>query len=246
MGNPARIGPGGAVDDAPGHRYDPPFSPAGKTSPRTVRRASVAQLVEHRFCKPVVVGSSPVASSRRRRVPPPRPAPPRPAPGNRRAAQRLPSARRTPHETHDRRASGSSDSEQRRNQEPGHAGWMPEWLKGTGCKPVGFAYAGSNPAPPTNASTGQRASGGPDRSLQTRTTPAGRGDQRTRKRRRRNARRPRPADRATRGCGCSSMVEPQPSKLVAWVRFPSPAPGCGRQLALSRRLLWLRGRARPW
>src|SRR3712207_2035697 len=26
---------------------------------------------------------------------------------------------------------------------------MPEWLKGTGCKPVGSAYAGSNPAPPT-------------------------------------------------------------------------------------------------
>ena len=25
-------------------------------------------------------------------------------------------------------------------------------------------------------------------------------------------------------CGCSSMVEFQPSKLVAWVRFPSPAP----------------------
>jgi hypothetical protein len=24
--------------------------------------------------------------------------------------------------------------------------------------------------------------------------------------------------------GCSSMVELQPSKLVAWVRFPSPAP----------------------
>ena len=24
---------------------------------------------------------------------------------------------------------------------------MPEWLKGTGCKPVGYAYAGSNPAP---------------------------------------------------------------------------------------------------
>ena len=24
-------------------------------------------------------------------------------------------------------------------------------------------------------------------------------------------------------CGCSSMVEPQPSKLVTWVRFPSPA-----------------------
>jgi hypothetical protein len=25
-------------------------------------------------------------------------------------------------------------------------------------------------------------------------------------------------------CGCSSMVELQPSKLIAWVRFPSPAP----------------------
>ncbi len=25
-------------------------------------------------------------------------------------------------------------------------------------------------------------------------------------------------------CGCSSMVEHQPSKLIAWVRFPSPAP----------------------
>src|SRR5581483_6332652 len=24
--------------------------------------------------------------------------------------------------------------------------------------------------------------------------------------------------------GCSSMVEPQPSKLMTWVRFPSPAP----------------------
>ena len=24
--------------------------------------------------------------------------------------------------------------------------------------------------------------------------------------------------------GCSSMVERQPSKLVTWVRFPSPAP----------------------
>ena len=24
--------------------------------------------------------------------------------------------------------------------------------------------------------------------------------------------------------GCSSTVEPQPSKLMTWVRFPSPAP----------------------
>jgi hypothetical protein len=26
---------------------------------------------------------------------------------------------------------------------------VPEWLKGTGCKPVGYAYVGSNPTPST-------------------------------------------------------------------------------------------------
>ena len=30
--------------------------------------------------------------------------------------------------------------------------------------------------------------------------------------------------RRVKECGCSSMVEPQPSKLMTWVRFPSPAP----------------------
>ena len=30
--------------------------------------------------------------------------------------------------------------------------------------------------------------------------------------------------RAFKICGCSSVVEHQPSKLVMWVRFPSPAP----------------------
>jgi hypothetical protein len=30
-----------------------------------------------------------------------------------------------------------------------------------------------------------------------------------------------------RHCGCSSMVEPQPSKLMMWVRYPSPAPDFG-------------------
>jgi hypothetical protein len=29
------------------------------------------------------------------------------------------------------------------------SGGVPEWLKGTDCKSVGFAYAGSNPAPST-------------------------------------------------------------------------------------------------
>ena len=31
------------------------------------------------------------------------------------------------------------------------SGGMPEWLKGTGCKPVGYAYVGSNPTPSTIA-----------------------------------------------------------------------------------------------
>ncbi|CAH1669006.1 hypothetical protein CHELA20_51826 [Hyphomicrobiales bacterium] len=34
----------------------------------------------------------------------------------------------------------------------GHAGWaggVPEWLKGTDCKSVGYAYVGSNPTPST-------------------------------------------------------------------------------------------------
>ena len=33
-----------------------------------------------------------------------------------------------------------------------------------------------------------------------------------------------PARRDSTPRGCSSMVEPQPSKLMVWVRFPSPAP----------------------
>src|ERR1044072_580171 len=34
---------------------------------------------------------------------------------------------------------------------------MSEWLKETGCKPVGSAYAGSNPAPPTFFRLGSKA-----------------------------------------------------------------------------------------
>ena len=30
-----------------------------------------------------------------------------------------------------------------------YRGGVPEWLKGTGCKPVGYAYDGSNPSAPT-------------------------------------------------------------------------------------------------
>ena len=42
--------------------------------------------------------------------------------------------------------------------------------------------------------------------------------------------------------GRSSMAEPQPSKLVMRVRFPSPAPTCKpRSAALMRTRLWLLG-----
>jgi hypothetical protein len=34
----------------------------------------------------------------------------------------------------------------------GRPGGVPEWPKGTGCKPVGSAYGGSNPPAPTPAS----------------------------------------------------------------------------------------------
>jgi hypothetical protein len=34
-------------------------------------------------------------------------------------------------------------------------------------------------------------------------------------------------------CGCSSKVEPQPSKLMVWVRFPSPAYTKEGSVALS-------------
>ena len=38
-------------------------------------------------------------------------------------------------------------------------------------------------------------------------------------------------------CRCSSMVEPQPSKLMTWVRFPLPAPHlfikCGKLITIS-------------
>ena len=39
------------------------------------------------------------------------------------------------------------------------SGGVPEWLKGTDCKSVGFAYAGSNPAPSTRQSDQESVSG---------------------------------------------------------------------------------------
>src|SRR3982074_2707959 len=49
---------------------------------------------------------------------------------------------------------------------------------------------------------------------------------------------------ATTECGCSSMVERQPSKLITWVRFPSPAPnGAAPRTSVGRQVPW-KGRGR--
>ena len=129
-------------------------------------------------------------------------------------------------------------------------GGVPEWLKGTGCKPVGLAYVGSNPTPSTTVPGrrrlerfGQKIAGlGQKRgfgrcSIDCRRSVCGdclvqgcgtrllgrslglaevaddvRFDDKDRR------------FRMHGSCGCSSMVELQPSKLATWVRFPSPAP----------------------
>ena len=46
--------------------------------------------------------------------------------------------------------------------------------------------------------------------------------------------------------GCSSMVEPQPSKLMTWVRFPSPAPAAaGSEVVRLNGLSWRKGWIAP-
>ena len=119
-------------------------------------------------------------------------------------------------------------------------GGVPEWPKGSDCKSDGSAFVGSNPTPSTTGRP-ERRFRRPDASeraaeVSARGEPVG-----------------------TRGCG--SMVEPQPSKLMMWVRFPSPAPrrsripssfaGAGRCARRAAAVLGLRpyssvGRALPW
>ena len=41
-------------------------------------------------------------------------------------------------------------------------GGVPEWLKGTDCKSVGYAYVGSNPTPSTTVRTSFEVGGRPD------------------------------------------------------------------------------------
>ncbi len=97
-------------------------------------------------------------------------------------------------------------------------GGIPEWPKGSDCKSDGNAFTGSNPVPPTprTQSISARSAGlAPclcPLALQRRPrSHAGRALHRS----------------ASAIGGRSSMVERQPSKLNAWVRFPSPAPRAG-------------------
>src|SRR5690606_20396648 len=50
-----------------------------------------------------------------------------------------------------------------RSMAPAQYGGVPEWLKGTDCKSVGYAYVGSNPTPSTTAHRKPSAAGFPAR-----------------------------------------------------------------------------------
>ena len=121
--------------------------------------------------------------------------------------------------------------------EQGCTGGFPERSKGSDCKSDGIAFAGSNPAPPiepcakahaTNALKQAGDGHGPSLGNWYKTISKGLG---TGERSKGNQRIICFVDHVRFGarfylCGCSSMVEPQPSKLKTRVRFPSPALTC--------------------
>ena len=109
----------------------------------------------------------------------------------------------------------------------GCTGGFPERSKGSDCKSDGIAFAGSNPAPPIKSNTLKKTGGRhvlPQKNAYTTASKSfDTGEQSKR-------------DQLSISfvghvqsnvrfylCGCSSMVEPQPSKLKTRVRFPSPA-----------------------
>ena len=133
------------------------------------------------------------------------------------------------------------------------AGGVPKRSTGADCKSAGYAFVGSNPTPSTTfrrfgfgQTNGRNRQAGvtetsynvegqvPEGSW---ATPAGLACRLIVVNPRYNI--PLPGSRGAREsrrgptslCGCSSTVEPQPSKLMMWVRFPSPAPNI-------RRLTW--------
>ena len=90
-----------------------------------------------------------------------------------------------------------------------HNGGIHEWPKGSDCKSDGNAFTGSNPVPATMLTAGDPSRPAVTPTRASRSALSGRSAH---------------AFRVRRACGRSSVVERQPSKLNAWVRFPSPAP----------------------
>jgi hypothetical protein len=106
-------------------------------------------------------------------------------------------------------------------------GGVPERSKGSDCKSDGSAFGGSNP-PPSTSRAGERHRRPARDGLRFAPARCGgwiaglcvalrSGDRTT----------------GSSVCGCSSMVELQPSKLITWVRFPSPAPNIRRKGGLA-------------
>ena len=110
----------------------------------------------------------------------------------------------------------------------GCTGGFPERSKGSDCKSDGIAFAGSNPAPPIKLNglikkTGSSQVSLPEGVYTTASKSLDNGEQSKREQWSLSF-----VDHVSLIarfylCGCSSMVEPQPSKLKTRVRFPSPA-----------------------
>jgi hypothetical protein len=97
-------------------------------------------------------------------------------------------------------------------------GGVPEWLKGADCKSASSAFVGSNPTPSTSEYKSQRMKVSIEKKYSSKSIAwilltwelvlFSR----------------RLLGFVVSECGRSLMVELQLSKLIAWVRFPPPAP----------------------
>ena len=109
-------------------------------------------------------------------------------------------------------------------------GRIPEWPKGTDCKSAATCFGGSNPPPPRlserkDSRNGKSGSRSANKKLifNRRAQIAQLVEQRTENPRVAGSIPALGMEISYFICGCSSMVEHQPSKLDTWVRFPSPA-----------------------
>jgi hypothetical protein len=193
--------------------------------------AGVAQLVEHLFCKQVVRGSSPLASSAVAQIFDPathqdtqQEATTEPVrkPVRGQGATRTGAERTSVREHRTAGVTQPSDRIARRgHQTPGcfchlHGG-LPEWPKGAGCKPAGIAYVGSNPTPSTTLSSallGHRPAGSD-------------------------------AEASSVRAGVAQLVERQPSKLNVVGSSPISRSG-GRQLSAVSHQLPEVATGAPW